>query len=64
MFDFAPVGLVAAMAGLIYVATIGWRLIPSHRGTEGATENLIDIASYVAELTLPKGSKLVGQKVH
>lgn len=64
MFDFAPGGLVAAMAGLIYVATIGWRLIPSHRGTEGATENLIDIASYVAELTLPKGSKLVGQKVH
>ena len=64
MFDFAPVGLVAAMAGLIYVATIGWRLIPSHRGTEGATENLIDIASYVAELTLPKGSKLGGQKVH
>ncbi len=28
MFDFAPVGSVAAIAGLIFVALIGWRLIP------------------------------------
>lgn len=64
MFDFAPVGLVAAIAGLLFVATIGWRLIPSHRGDEGAVDRLMDIASYVAELTIPKGSKLIGQKVH
>ena len=29
MFDFAPVGGVAAIAGLIFVALVGWRLIPS-----------------------------------
>jgi di/tricarboxylate transporter len=29
MFDFAPVGLVAPVAGLLFVALIGWRLIPN-----------------------------------
>ena len=29
MFDFAPVGLVCALAGLFFVAVIGWRLIPT-----------------------------------
>ena len=28
MFDFAPVGFMVALAGLIYLATIGWRLLP------------------------------------
>lgn len=64
MFDFAPVGLIASAAGLLFVATIGWRLIPSHRGTEGASERLFDLTSYVAELTVPEGSKLLARKVH
>lgn len=28
MFDFAPVGGVTAIAGLLFVALVGWRLIP------------------------------------
>ncbi len=63
MFDFAPVGLVAAFAGLLFVATIGWRLIPRHRGKDGAAEQLMDIASYVAELTIPEGSKHIERQV-
>jgi di/tricarboxylate transporter len=63
MFDFAPVGLVASLAGLLFVATIGWRLIPRHQGKEGAAEQLMDLSAYVAELTVPKGSKLIGKKV-
>lgn len=63
MFDFAPVGIVAALAGLLFVATIGWRLIPRHRGEDGAADRLMDLASYVAELTVPDGSKQIGQKV-
>ncbi len=63
MFDFAPVGLVASLAGLLFVATIGWRLIPQHRGEEGAAEKLMDMAAYVAELTVPEGSKQIGRKL-
>ena len=29
MFDFAPVGLACAVVGVLFVAIIGWRLLPS-----------------------------------
>ncbi len=61
MFDFAPVGLVAAFAGMLFVATIGWRLIPRHQGEDGAPQQLLDLASYVAELTIPEASKQIGR---
>ena len=62
MFDFAPVGLVAAIAGLAFVATIGWRLIPQGKGGE-ASDPMAEIAQYIAELTVPEGSKLIGQRL-
>ncbi|MBM1815245.1 SLC13 family permease [Pseudosulfitobacter pseudonitzschiae] len=60
MFDFAPVGGVAAIAGLAFVALIGWRLIPSR---EDATLNHEDISQYIAELIIPEDSKLIGQRI-
>jgi len=60
MFDFAPVGGVAAIAGLAFVALIGWRLIPT-RETGGGT--LEDYAPYVAELTVPEESRLIGTRL-
>ncbi len=36
MFDFAPVGLVCAVVGVLFVALIGWRLLPSGRGKTAA----------------------------
>lgn len=63
MFDFAPVGAVTALVGLTFVALVGWRLIPSGEGAE-AGDGLGEIADYIAELTIPEGSKLVGQRVH
>ncbi|NOX40083.1 MAG: SLC13 family permease, partial [Alphaproteobacteria bacterium] len=60
MFDFAPVGLIAATAGLLFVATIGWRLIPRQQG-DTQSGSLLELASYVAELTIPQGSKHIGQ---
>ena len=62
MFDFAPVGLVAAISGLLFVALIGWRLIPQPQGDE-ASDPMADIAQYIAELTVPEDSKLIGQRV-
>ncbi|AXI43087.1 SLC13 family permease [Sulfitobacter sp. SK011] len=60
MFDFAPVGGLAAIAGLIFVALIGWRLIPAR---EDAALDLEDISQYIAELTVPKGSKQIGKRI-
>ncbi|NOR63512.1 MAG: SLC13 family permease [Rhodobacteraceae bacterium] len=62
MFDFAPVGLVAATAGLLFVALIGWRLIPQPKG-ETSSDPMAEIAQYIAELTVPEGSKIIGQRL-
>ncbi|MGJ8616969.1 MAG: SLC13 family permease [Sulfitobacter sp.] len=60
MFDFAPVGGVAAIAGLIFVALIGWRLIPAR---DDATLGAEDISQYIAELTVPEDSKQIGKRL-
>ncbi|MGI9367844.1 MAG: SLC13 family permease [Ruegeria sp.] len=60
MFDFAPVGGVAAIAGLAFVALIGWRLIPD-RGAQ--TETSEALAQYIAELTVPAESAQIGKRV-
>ncbi|MGR3455391.1 SLC13 family permease [Pseudooceanicola sp.] len=60
MFDFAPVGGIAAIAGLAFVALVGWRLIPQ-RGDEVIRAS--DLAQYVAELTVPEGSEQIGRRL-
>jgi di/tricarboxylate transporter len=63
MFDFAPVGLVVAAAGVAYVALLGWRLIPAARGTHNSAKELFELGGYVAEVTVPEGSKAIGSRV-
>ena len=63
MFDFTPVGLACAAAGVLFVATVGWRLIPADRRRQDASRELMDIGGYLAELHVPKGSKAIGRKV-
>ena len=60
MFDFAPVGGVAALAGLAFVALIGWRLIPVRDDSALQPE---DLSQYIAELVVPEGNKQIGQRV-
>ena len=60
MFDFAPVGGVAAIAGLIFVALVGWRLIPA-RDDGGISSD--DLDAYIAELVVPDGSKHIGKRL-
>ncbi|MEK0164029.1 SLC13 family permease [Phaeobacter sp. A36a-5a] len=61
MFDFAPVGGIAALAGLLFVALIGWRLIPLRQNAAGDSE--AQLSQYIAELTVPEGSGLIGQRL-
>ena len=60
MFDFAPVGGIAAIAGMTFVALVGWRLIPA-RDENGSTSD--DLAEYIAELTVPDGSKHIDKRL-
>jgi di/tricarboxylate transporter len=61
MFDFAPVGLIVATVGVIFVATIGWRLIPRERGGHDTTVELADLEGYVSEANVPEASESVGK---
>jgi len=60
MFDFAPVGLGVALAGLIFIALIGWRLTPQ-RKAHGSREELFEVKDYLIEVVVPEKSKMVGK---
>jgi di/tricarboxylate transporter len=60
MFDFSPVGVGVALAGLFFIALIGWRLIPRRQG-QPSREELFQIKDYVSEVRVPEDSKLIGK---
>ncbi|NLF63953.1 MAG: SLC13 family permease, partial [Chloroflexi bacterium] len=62
MFDFTPVGLGVAVAGLAFVALIGWRLVPRREGAASRSE-LFEIGDYVTEVTVTEGSALAGKRL-
>ncbi|MEM7292729.1 MAG: SLC13 family permease, partial [Pseudomonadota bacterium] len=63
MFDFAPVGAVAAVVGVLFIATIGWRLIPVSADNAGAGAQSAHVDDYMAEVRVGEKSKAVGQQV-
>jgi di/tricarboxylate transporter len=63
MFDFAPVGIVVASVGILYVSTVGWRLIPLDRSKHNTTEELMDMEGYIAEAVIKANSKFIDKKL-
>lgn len=63
MFDFAPVGAVCAVVGILFVATVGWRLIPKARREHDSPKELFDLDAYIAEVKVPKESSAIGKRV-
>lgn len=61
MFDYAPVGLVIAGAGLVCLTLTYW-LLPGDRRGGSSLDAAINIENYVAELKVPEGSALVGER--
>jgi di/tricarboxylate transporter len=61
MFDFTPVGLVTAFVGIVFVAIVGWRLIPLRDPKGVGGSDLFDIAGYTTELMVPKDSPHIGK---
>ncbi len=51
MFDFAPVGLTVAVAGIVFVSLFGWRLLPA-RTQLAEHEAELSKGRYLAELRI------------
>ena len=63
MFDFAPVGLAVAVAGIAFISLIGWRLIPRDRRRAMGADAALDIEDYITEVRAGKDSKAVGRTI-
>ena len=61
MFDFAPVGLGIAAAGVAFLA-IGYRLLPVRKGAT-ALDAAIDVKDYTTEARVTADSPLAGRTV-
>ncbi|MCH7554946.1 MAG: SLC13 family permease, partial [Proteobacteria bacterium] len=64
LFDFTPVGLVAAVTGVIFIAVVGWRLIPAKRRRTLSSGELFGLEDYVSEARVPEDTPAVGLTVH
>jgi di/tricarboxylate transporter len=60
MFDFTPIGLAVAAAGIAFITLIGWRLVPARQqaGIEG-----FETGAYFTEARVSKGSDVVGKSL-
>ena len=63
MFDFSPVGMVVAIVGVLFIALVGWRLIPNHSQNKDATKALFDIQEYIAEVRVGEKSTVIGKRL-
>lgn len=63
MFDFAPVGAVVAVAGILFVVFLGRHLIPLERRKHDSARELEDLEGYVAEVRVAESSKMIGKQL-
>ncbi|SFP04731.1 SLC13 family permease [Pseudomonas borbori] len=58
MFDFSPVGVAVALTGVLFIALLGWRLVPRREVSNAAS---FDTGSYLTEARVKDGAKVIGK---
>ncbi len=62
MFELAPVGLAFVAAGLVFLLTVGPRLLTARREGKTLSENF-EVADYVTDVVLEEGSASIGRRI-
>ena len=62
MFEFSRLGIIFFAVGVIYMMTIGRKMIPEHR-TSGDLTRSFGLGDYLTELQLHEKSQLVGESL-
>jgi di/tricarboxylate transporter len=57
MFDYTPVGLAVAVAGVAFVVLLGWRLVPARKQADG---DGFETGAYLTEVRVAEKSKAAG----
>ncbi len=60
MFDFTPVGLAVAAAGILFAVIVGWRLVPTRPDTGSSS---FETGRYLTEVRIPAKAKAVGMTI-
>lgn len=62
MFDFFPVGVLIALAGVAFITFFGWRLLPTRKG-QASQEELFQIGEYITEVRIGRNSTINGTRI-
>lgn len=60
MFDFAPVGVAVAAIGVLFIALLGWRLVPARKRSDSSS---FESGSYLSEVRISADSKALDKQV-
>ncbi|MCO1334623.1 SLC13 family permease [Microbulbifer sp. OS29] len=60
MFDFTPVGLAVAVVGVIFIALVGWRLVPARNRVSASS---FETGTYLTEALVEEKSTAAGKKL-
>lgn len=63
MFELAPVGLPITLAGLLYLLTVGRRLVPDRFAGDAADPGALGFRPYLSEIIILPASPLVGKSL-
>ena len=58
MFDFSPIGVAVALAGVLFITLLGWRLVPKREVGNAAS---FDTGHYLTEARVKEGGKAQGK---
>ncbi len=62
LFDFSYVGVTVAIAGLLFICLVGWRLIPVRR-SKRAGQQLFQVEKYITEVQVSPSSLVVDKRL-
>lgn len=61
LFDFTPVGTVVTLTGILFIVTIGIKLLPVNRKGQNNPSDILEGADYITEVSIPEMSPAVGK---
>lgn len=62
MFDYSYAGLPIALICVLFIGFIGWRLLPTRKGTK-RPEDIYQVHEYITEIKVPEKSPIIGSTI-